>query len=104
LLAAAAARLVLLAVSPRVAPGQFTAQAWDILRGARRVLVGPAADSQLAALAEAGVTAQTVGVEPAGAGAVAELAGLLGQEVAARPPSWSWAPGTCRARTCSTWS
>ncbi|MGH3159089.1 MAG: hypothetical protein ACRDNF_21305, partial [Streptosporangiaceae bacterium] len=60
MLAVPAARLVLLATSPRVAPGQLTAQAWDTLRGARRVLAGSPADPQLVALAQAGVDGQAV--------------------------------------------
>jgi XTP/dITP diphosphohydrolase len=93
LLAAGAAtvpRLVLLVTSPRVAPGQLTAQAWDTLRGARRVLAGwpSPAGPQLAALAEAGVDAQAVTV-----GGATELAGLLGQQVAAGPGDVVWLAG-----------
>jgi XTP/dITP diphosphohydrolase len=76
-----------------VAPGQFTAQGWDILRGARRVLVDPAAAAQLAALAEAGVAAEPVTAAGGAADGAAELAGLLGQEVAAGPGDVVWLAG-----------
>jgi XTP/dITP diphosphohydrolase len=79
---------VLLATSPRVAPGQLTAPAWDTLRGARRVLAGPSAGAQLPALAEAGI-----GCEPVTAGDNAELARRLGQEVAAGPGDVVWLAG-----------
>jgi XTP/dITP diphosphohydrolase len=91
LLAAGAAtgpRLVLLATSPRVAPGQLTARAWDMLRGARRVLAGPHEGPQVAALAEAGVAAGSVA-----AGGPGELAGLLAREVAAGPGDVVWLAG-----------
>jgi XTP/dITP diphosphohydrolase len=88
LLAAGAARLVLLATSPRVAPGQLTAQAWDTLRGARRVLAGPSTAAQRPALAAAGVAAELVTADgPAG------LAGRLGREVAAGPGDVVWLAG-----------
>ncbi|HEX4064122.1 MAG TPA: MazG family protein [Streptosporangiaceae bacterium] len=66
---------MLLATSPRVAPGQLTAQAWDTLRGARLVLAGSPDDPQATALADAGIAVQPVTVDGA-----AELAGRLGQE------------------------
>jgi XTP/dITP diphosphohydrolase len=88
LLAAQAGRLVLLATSPRVAPGQLTAQAWDTLRGARRVLGGPPAGAQLQALAGAGIDCAAVTADSA-----AGLAGRLGHEVAAGPGDVVWLAG-----------
>jgi XTP/dITP diphosphohydrolase len=79
---------VLLATSPRVAPGQLTAQAWDTLRGARRVLAGSPDDPQVTALADAGIAVRTVTV----AGA-AELAGRLGQEAGQRQGDVVWLAG-----------
>jgi XTP/dITP diphosphohydrolase len=80
--------LVLLATSPRVAPGQLTAGAWDTLRGARRVLTGSPADPQFAALAQAGVKGEAVAADD-----VAGLAGLLAREVAAGPGDVVWLAG-----------
>ena len=51
---------MVLATSPRVAPGLLTAQAWDTLRGASRVLTGVPDHPQLAALAAAGVDCEVV--------------------------------------------
>jgi XTP/dITP diphosphohydrolase len=59
-----------------------------MLRGARRVLAGASAGPQLAALAEAGVTAEAVT-----AGDAAELAGLLDGAVAAGPGDVVWLAG-----------
>ena len=50
-----AARLVLLATSPRVAPGLLTADAWSVLRVADTVLVGSDDHSLLPALVDVGV-------------------------------------------------
>jgi XTP/dITP diphosphohydrolase len=99
-------RLVLLASSPRVAAGQLTAQAWDVLRGAAKV-IGPPGHPQLAALAEAGVPvqlaavgtgdpadpAQPVPLPAADTGDHAELAGLLAAEVAAAGGDVVWLAG-----------
>jgi NTP pyrophosphatase (non-canonical NTP hydrolase) len=82
-------RLVLLASSPRVAPGQLTAQAWDVLRDAAKV-VGPPDHPQLAALAEAGVTVQPAAAD---AGDPTELAGPLATEVAAADGDVVWLAG-----------
>jgi len=88
LLAAGAARLVLLATSPRVAPGQLTAQAWDTLRGARLVLAGSPDDPQATALAEAGIAVGTVTAADA-----AELAGRLGREAGQGQGDVVWLTG-----------
>jgi XTP/dITP diphosphohydrolase len=87
-------RLVLLASSPRVAPGQLTAQAWDVLRGAARVLAGPAGHPQLPALAEAGVSAHLVADADAGDQAhPGQLARLLAAEAAAAGGDVVWLAG-----------
>jgi XTP/dITP diphosphohydrolase len=86
-----AGRLVLLACSPRVAPGQLTAQAWDALRGAARVLAGQAGHPQLPALAEAGVRVHLVAA--ADAGNPAELARTLAAEVAGAGGDVLWLAG-----------
>ena len=76
----AAGRLVLLAVSPRVAPGLLTWRAWQLLRGAHRVVVTDPDHRQLTALRAAGVTAVELrGAEPAAL--AAELAALAGSTV-----------------------
>ncbi|TDE02012.1 MazG family protein [Jiangella asiatica] len=59
-------RLVLLATSPRVAPGLLSAAAWDLLR-AGRVLVGDASHPQVAAVRAAGVEVTVVPAPPASA-------------------------------------
>ncbi|HEY0717631.1 MAG TPA: MazG family protein [Streptosporangiaceae bacterium] len=56
--------LILLVTSPRVAPGLLTLQAWDVLRGAARVLAPPD-HPQHAALVAAGVDVDLLHV-PAG--------------------------------------
>jgi XTP/dITP diphosphohydrolase len=88
LLTTRTARLVVLATSPRVAPGLLTAQAWDTVRGAGLVLAGSPAHPQLPALAEAGV-----GVQVTTAGSTAELASLLGQAVAEATGDVVWLAG-----------
>jgi XTP/dITP diphosphohydrolase len=70
-------RLVLLATSPRVAPGLLSADAWDALRGAPLVLAGDPDHPQLPYLRAAGVAVE---VDPPAAPAtraarLAELAG-----------------------------
>ncbi|HLH59526.1 MAG TPA: MazG family protein [Streptosporangiaceae bacterium] len=60
-----AGRLILLATSPRVAPGLLSWQAWEALRGAARVLAGSADHPQLPALAAAGVGYEIVALPPA---------------------------------------
>ncbi|HEX2363229.1 MAG TPA: MazG family protein [Jiangellaceae bacterium] len=62
----AAGRLVLLVISPRVAPGLLTAAAWEALR-AGRVLVRDADHPSIAALRAAGIEPEPVGVLPPGA-------------------------------------
>ena len=55
-----AGRLVLLVISPRVAPGLLTAAAWDVLR-AGRVLVASADHPQVEAMRAAGIEPEPVG-------------------------------------------
>jgi XTP/dITP diphosphohydrolase len=87
-------RLVLLASSPRVAPGQLTVQAWDALRGAARVLAGPAGHPQLPALADAGISVRLVAAADAGdADDPAELARALAREAAAVGGDVVWLAG-----------
>lgn len=81
-------RLILLATSPRVAPGLLTARAWDTLRAAGRVLAGSAAHPQVPALAEAGIDC---GIRTVGS--AAELASLLAQEAAAATGDVVWLVG-----------
>jgi XTP/dITP diphosphohydrolase len=57
-------RLVLLATSPRVAPGLLTWAAWSLLRDAGTVLVHDRDHPLLPALAAAGVVAEVVGPAP----------------------------------------
>jgi XTP/dITP diphosphohydrolase len=57
-------RLVLLASSPRVAPGLLGADAWDALRSADQVWYGLAEHPQLAALRHAGVVASHLAEGP----------------------------------------
>ena len=71
-------RLVVLATSPRVAPGLLTSWAWDTLREAVRVLTGMPDHPQLAALAEAGIDCEVVPSQDA-----ARLARLLGDAAVA---------------------
>jgi XTP/dITP diphosphohydrolase len=52
--------LTVLRTSPRVAPGLLSLQAWDALRGARRVLAGSPDHPLLPALAEAGIGYEVV--------------------------------------------
>ncbi len=51
---------MVLATTPRVAPGLLTIQAWDTLRRAARVLTDAADHPQLAALAGAGISYEVV--------------------------------------------
>ena len=60
----AAGRLVLLGSTHRVAPGLLSWPAWEVLRGASRVLVGDPAHPQLPAVRQAGVTVEVVEVQP----------------------------------------
>ncbi len=84
-LASRAGRVVVLATSARVAPGLLTAQAWDMLRAARRVLTGLPDHPQLAALAEAGIDCEVVpGRDPD------SLARQLCEEAAAAPGRIVW--------------
>lgn len=102
-----AGRLVLLATSPRVAPGLLSWRAWEVLRGGSEggVLVGSGDHPQLPHLREAGVTPRVVPdasdedrarslLERARSGPVVWLAGAdgdpglvgaLGELVAAEP-------------------
>jgi NTP pyrophosphatase (non-canonical NTP hydrolase) len=59
-------RLVLVLVSPRVAPGLLTWPAWEQLRSAAVVLAVDLDDDWLEALAAAGVVPEIVGDEPPG--------------------------------------
>jgi XTP/dITP diphosphohydrolase len=62
-------RLVLLATSPRVAPGLLTLDAWEALRTADRVFTGDPAHPQLPALQSAGIEITTLaGAGPAARG------------------------------------
>ena len=86
--------MVLLESSPRVAPGQLTGPAWDVLRDAVRVLAGPAGHPQLTALAEAGVSVHLVAAADAGDPAdPAPLARLLAAEAAAAGGDVVWLAG-----------
>ena len=88
--ASRAARLVVLATSARVAPGLLSAQAWDALRSARRVLTGWPDHPQLPALAEAGIDCRVAAESDPDS-----LASLLDQEVSAAAPGsvvWLAAP------------
>lgn len=81
---------MVLATTPRVAPGLLTLQAWDTLREAGRVLTAVPDHPQLAALAEAGIDCEVVsGHDPV------SLARLLDEEMAATPGGVVWlaAPG-----------
>jgi XTP/dITP diphosphohydrolase len=75
--------LTVLRTSPRVAPGLLSFQAWDALRGARRVLTGSAAHPLLPALAEAGICWEVV--------APGDAAGVLA--AADGPVVWLAEPG-----------
>ena len=57
--------LTVLRTSPRVAPGLLSLQAWDALRGARRVLAGSADHPLLPVLAEAGIRYEVVPADDA---------------------------------------
>jgi len=57
--------LTVLRTSPRVAPGLLSFQAWEALRGARRVLAGSPEHPLLPALAEAGIGYEVVSSEDA---------------------------------------
>jgi XTP/dITP diphosphohydrolase len=81
---------VVLATSARVAPGLLSAQAWDALRSARRVLTGWPDHPQLPALAEAGIDCRVAAESDPDS-----LASLLDQEVSAAAPGsvvWLAAP------------
>lgn len=57
-------RLVLLATSPRVAPGVLALDAWDVLRSADAVWCGPDGHPQRDAITHAGVTVAEVDLAP----------------------------------------
>jgi XTP/dITP diphosphohydrolase len=84
-----AGRLVLLATSPRVAPGLLSARAWFALGTADAVLVGDPAHPLLPALVAAGVHPRvveaTTGEDPDGVRAAAILAELRGDPDAGDP-------------------
>lgn len=85
--------LTFLVTSPRVAPGLLSWQAWDILRGASRVLAGSAGHCLVPALTEAGVVAEVVDIgvaaEPeAAAAALARVVSAADGAVA-----WLMPPG-----------
>ncbi|HEY2577260.1 MAG TPA: MazG family protein [Streptosporangiaceae bacterium] len=79
---------MLLATSPRVAPGLLTARAWDTVRAASRVLAGSPTHPQVSALGEAGVDCAILPASDAG-----ELASLLAQEAAAAGGDVVWLAG-----------
>lgn len=82
--------LTFLASSPRVAPGQLTWPAWDLLRSAARVLTGSADHPQIPYARAAGVTVEVVDadagdlVRAAASGTVVWLAALDGDETLMR--------------------
>src|SRR5262245_341690 len=67
-------RLVLLATSPRVAPGLLTLDAWEALRTADRVFAGDPAHPQLPALQNAGVEITVLAAPTRASGESAEPA------------------------------
>ncbi len=75
-------RLVFLASSPRVAPGQLTWPAWETLRSAARVRAGSADHPQLPHVRAAGVPVEVGPPDPA----------VLVHEAAAGPVVWLAAP------------
>ncbi|SDN87108.1 nucleoside triphosphate pyrophosphohydrolase [Actinacidiphila guanduensis] len=79
---AAPGRLVLLTMSHRVAPGQLSWPAWEVLRGADRVLCADPGHPQLPYLREAGVRVETAA--PTGQELVDATAG--GRTVVYLPP------------------
>ena len=66
------ARLVLLATSPRLAPGLLSWEAWEVLRSAQAVLVATADHPLLPSLSSAGIDARVTAYS-----SVDELAALL---------------------------
>lgn len=74
-----AGRLVLLTTTHRVAPGILSWPAWDVLRGADRVLTREAGHPQVPFLREAGVAVETAA--PSAAGLVADCAADGGRTV-----------------------
>jgi XTP/dITP diphosphohydrolase len=87
--------LILLATSPRVAPGLLTLQAWDALRGAARVLAPPD-HPQHAALVAAGIDVDLLHVPDTElAPRLAEATGAAGDRDVvwlAAPPSFPGGP------------
>ncbi|HEX4833192.1 MAG TPA: MazG family protein [Trebonia sp.] len=81
--------LTIVLTSGRVAPGLLGWEAWDVLRSASRVLVGPAEHPQRPALAEAGITVEVA----AGQGGPDGLARLLAEAAAGGPAAWLPPPG-----------
>lgn len=70
-------RLALLATSHRVAPGLLTSAAWDLLRGADRVLCRASDHPQRAPVEAAGVTVEVVGEGPSATATATALARYL---------------------------
>ncbi|RKS68622.1 XTP/dITP diphosphohydrolase [Motilibacter peucedani] len=65
--------VVLVTVSPRVAPGQLSWPAWQALRDAAVVVLGPGAEGHAEALTGAGVEARAAGAAPLPDGPLAVL-------------------------------
>jgi XTP/dITP diphosphohydrolase len=86
--APATGRLVLLTTSHRVAPGQLSWQAWQVLRAADRVLCADPDDPQLPYLREAGVHCEPA--DPSGRELVDATEG--GRTVVYLPPAGGAAP------------
>ena len=89
------ARLTIVLTSARVAPGLLTWQAWDVLRGASRVLVSPG-NPQIPALNASGVTAELIGAHADQAGLARLLIGAVraGPAGPGRPVAWLAPAGT----------
>ena len=79
--------LTILVTSARVAPGLLSWEAWEALRGASRVLVGPG-HPQLVALAEAGVALEIVAVNDSDVAALGRV--LVGAATSKDPGSVVW--------------
>jgi XTP/dITP diphosphohydrolase len=83
-------RLVLVLVSPRVAPGLLTWPAWEQLRAAAVVLAADPDDDWLEALAAAGVAPEPVGDEPPGVLARRLVDAAVAAAAADRPGPAVW--------------
>ncbi len=83
----AAAGVVVLVTSPRVAPGLLSLRAWETLGVAAKILTGSAAHPQLAALEQAGICWELAPTEPA-ADRARRLANLAAAAAAGAPVVW----------------